>query len=164
MAAKKNNKSGGMIATGLVAQNRRARHDYTIEDSMEVGLVLTGSEVKSMRLGHGSINEAYAGERGGEVWLMNSHIPEYEGAKNFGHAPRRDRKLLLHRRQIERLIGAVRREGATLVPLRLYFNDRGRAKLEVGLAKGKRQIDKRQDLKEREWKRSQARALRRGDY
>ena len=164
MAAKKNNKSGGMIATGLVAQNRRARHDYTIEDSMEVGLVLTGSEIKSMRLGRGSINEAYAGERGGEVWLMNSHIPEYEGAKNFGHAPRRDRKLLLHRRQIERLIGAVRREGATLVPLRLYFNDRGRAKLEVGLAKGKRQIDKRQDLKDREWKRSQARALRRGDY
>lgn len=164
MAAKKKSKGGGMIATGLVAQNRRARHDYTIEDSMEAGLALMGSEVKSLRLGRGSITEAFAGEKGGEIWLMNSHIPEYEGARNFGHSPRRDRKLLLHRRQIERLIGAVRRDGVTLVPLRLYFNDHGRAKLEIGLAKGKRQIDKRQDLKERDWKRTQARALRRGDY
>lgn len=163
MAAKKT-KGGGMIATGLVAQNRRARHDYTIEDTMEAGLALTGSEVKSLRLGRGSITEAFAGEKGGEVWLMNAHIPEYEGARNFGHSPRRDRKLLLHRRQIERLIGAVRREGATLIPLRLYFNDRGRAKLELGLAKGKRKIDKRQDIKDRDWKRTQARALRRGDY
>lgn len=163
MAAKKS-KGGGMIATGLVAQNRRARHDYTIEDSMEAGLVLMGSEVKSLRLGRGSITEAFAGEKGGEIWLMNAHIPEYEGAKNFGHSPRRERKLLLHRRQVERLIGSVRREGVTLVPLRLYFNDRGRAKLEIGLAKGKRQIDKRQATKDRDWKREQARTLRRGDY
>lgn len=153
-----------MIATGLVAQNRRARHDYSIEDTMEAGLMLTGSEVKSLRLGRGSITEAFAGEKQGEMWLMNAHIPEYEGARNFGHTPRRARKLLLHRRQIERLFGAVRRDGVTLVPLRLYFNDRGRAKLEIGLAKGKRQIDKRQDAKERDWKRTQARVLRRGDY
>ena len=153
-----------MIATGLVAQNRRARHDYSIEDTLEAGLMLTGSEVKSLRLGRGSISEAFAGEKGGEIWLMNAHIPEYEGARNFGHAPRRPRKLLLHRRQIERLIGAVRRDGVTLIPLRLYFNDRGRAKLEIGLAKGKRQIDKRQDIKNREWQRTQQRALRRGDY
>ncbi len=163
MAAKKS-KGGGMVATGLVAQNRRARHDYTIEDTMEAGLMLMGSEVKSLRLGRGSIAEAFAGERGGEIWLQNAHIPEYEGARNFGHVPRRPRKLLLHRRQIERLIGAVRRDGVTLVPLRLYFNDRGVAKLEIGLAKGKRSIDKRHDIKEREWKRTQQRALRRGDY
>ncbi len=161
MAAKKS-KGGGMIATGLVAQNRRARHDYTIEDTMEAGLMLMGSEVKSLRLGRGSITEAFAGEKGGEMWLMNAHIPEYEASRNFGHAPRRDRKLLLHRRQVERLIGAVRREGVTVVPLRLYFNDRGRAKLEIGLAKGKRQIDKRQATKDRDWKREQARTLRRG--
>ena len=163
MAAKKK-KGGGMIATGLVAQNRRARHDYSIEDTMEAGLALAGSEVKSLRLGRGSITEAFAGEKGGEIWLMNAHIPEYEGARNFGHAPRRERKLLLHRREIERLIGAVRRDGVTLIPLRLYFNDRGRAKLEIGLAKGKRKVDKRQDIKEREWQRTQQRALRRGDY
>ncbi len=150
-----------MISHGLVAQNRRARYDYSIEDSMEAGIVLTGSEVKSLRLGRGSINEAFAGEKGGEIWLMNAHFPEYEGARNFGHAPRRERKLLLHRRQIERLIGAVRRDGVTLVPLRLYFNDRGRAKVEVGLAKGKRTIDKRRDVKDREWKRDQQRAMRR---
>lgn len=163
MAAKKK-KGGGMIATGLVAQNRRARHDYTIEDSMEAGIMLMGSEVKSLRLGRGSITEAFAGEKGGEIFLMNAHIPEYDGARNFGHAPRRERKLLLHRRQIERLIGATRRDGITLVPLRLYFNDQGRAKVEIGLAKGKRQIDKRQSIKDRDWRRDQARMLRRGDY
>jgi len=153
-----------MIATGLVAQNRRARHDYTIEDSMEAGLMLTGSEVKSLRLGRGSIMESFAGDKGGSIWLMNAHIPEYPGARNFGHTPRRERKLLLHRRQIEKLIGAVRRDGITIVPLRLYFNDRGIAKLEIGLAKGKRQIDKRHDAKDRDWKRDQARMLRRSDY
>ena len=160
MAAKKK-KGGGMIATGLVAQNRRARYDYSIEDTIEAGLMLTGSEVKSLRLGRGSITEAFAGEKGGEIWLMNAHFPEYEGARNFGHEPRRPRKLLLHRRQIERLIGAVRREGMTLVPMRIYFNDRGRAKIEIGLAKGKRNVDKRQDIKNREWQRDKQRALRR---
>lgn len=163
MAAKKK-KGGGMIATGLVAQNRRARYDYTIEDAMEAGIALMGSEVKSLRLGRGSIVEAFAGEKAGEIFLMNAHIPEYDGARNFGHSPRRERKLLLHRREIERLIGAIRRDGVTIIPLKLYFNDRGRAKLEIGLAKGKRQIDKRQDIKERDWRRDQARALRRGDY
>ena len=148
----------------LIASNKKARHEYHILDTYEAGLVLTGSEVKSLRLGRGSITEAFAAEKGGELWLSNAHIPEYEGARNFGHSPRRERKLLVHRREIERLIGAVRRDGMTLIPLRLYFNDRGRAKLEIGLAKGKRKIDKRQDIKEREWRRTQQRALRRADY
>lgn len=162
--AAKTKKGSGLISHGLVAQNRRARHDYKIEDSLEVGLILTGSEVKSLRNGQASIGESFAGEKNGEIWLINAHIPEYKGAQIFGHSPRRDRKILMHAKQIDSLIGSVRREGATLVPLRLYFNDRGRAKLELGLAKGKRQIDKRNDIKDRDWKRSQARALRRGDY
>lgn len=163
MAAKKK-KGSGLISTGLVAQNRRARHDYKIEETLEVGLILTGSEVKSLRTGQGSINEAFAAEKNGELWLINAHIPEYKASQHFGHTPRRDRKLLLHARQIERLTGLVRREGATLAPLRLYFNDRGRAKLEIGLATGKRQVDKRNAIKDRDWKRNQARMLRRGDY
>lgn len=143
-----------------VAQNRRARHDYFIEDAVEAGLVLTGSEVKSLRQNRGSINEAYAGEQNGEIWLINAHIPEYRGASHFGHEPRRARKLLLHRRELNRLLGSIRREGFTLIPLSLYFNRRGIAKLQLGLAKGKRKVDKRQSIKERDWARSKARLLR----
>ena len=143
-----------------VAQNRRARHDYFIEDTLEAGLMLTGSEVKSLRQNRGSINEAYAGEQNGEMWLINAHIPEYRGASHFGHEPRRPRKLLVRRRELNRLLGSVRREGYTLVPLSLYFNGRGLAKLQLGLAKGKRNIDKRQSIKERDWQRSKARLLR----
>ncbi len=143
-----------------VAQNRRARHDYFIEDTVEAGLVLTGSEVKSLRQNRGSINEAYAGEQNGEIWLINAHIPEYRGASHFGHEPRRPRKLLLHRRELNRLLGSIRREGYTLIPLSLYFNRRGIAKLQLGLAKGKRKVDKRQSIKERDWARSKARLLR----
>lgn len=143
-----------------VAQNRRARHDYFIEDTLEAGLVLTGSEVKSLRQNRGSINEAYAGEQNGEVWLINAHIPEYRGASHFGHEPRRARKLLVHRRELNRLLGSVRREGYTLIPLSLYFNRRGLAKLQLGLAKGKRKVDKRHSIKERDWQRSKARLLR----
>ena len=147
----------------LVAQNRRARHDYAIEDTFEAGVILTGSEVKSLRRGQVSINEAYAHDQGGELFLVNAHIAPYDAAKTFGHEPRRPRKLLLHRREIGRLIGAVRREGMTLVPLALYFNPRGHAKLQIALAKGRRKVDVRAAVKDREWKLQKARLLRTRD-
>jgi len=149
-------------ARRLIAQNRRARHDYFIEDTIEAGLVLTGTEVKSLRLGRCSINEAYADEAGGEFYLRNAHIPRYEPAGRFNHEPRRTRKLLLHRRELARLTGQIQREGYTVVPLSVYFNARGVAKAELGLARGKRKVDKRQTVKKREWQRQKARILRRG--
>ncbi len=142
------------------AVNRKARYNYSIEDSLETGIVLTGSEVKSLRAGRANIAESYASEEGGEIWLINSYIPEYEQAEGRNHEPRRARKLLLHRRQIERLGGAVHRQGMTLVPLKLYFNDRGIAKLELGLAKGKRQYEKRETEKKRDWEREKGRLMR----
>ena len=120
------------------ALNRRARHDYLIEDTVEAGLVLHGTEVKSLRQGGASIAEAYADEQGGELFLVNANIPEYKASAHSNHQPRRPRKLLLHRKQMNRLMGAVKREGVTIVPLALYFNERGRAKVELGLAHGKR--------------------------
>ena len=128
-----------------VAQNRRARHDYFIDETLEVGLILLGTEVKSLRQGRASINEAYAGESDGNLTLFNSHIPEYTAANRFNHEPRRMRVLLVKTRERDRLLGLVRREGCTLVPVKLYFNDRGIAKLELGVARGKRKADKRQD-------------------
>lgn len=145
---------------GLVAQNRRARHDYQIEETLEAGLVLTGSEVKSLRAGKASINEAYAGEKDGEFYLMNAHIAEYPGANQFNHDPKRNRKLLLKKRELDKLHGQVRREGYTLVPLRIYFNARGIAKLLLGLAKGKKKADRREDVKARDWQRQKARLMR----
>jgi SsrA-binding protein len=142
------------------AQNRRARHDYLIEEKLEAGLVLQGSEVKVLRQGQASINEAYAGETGGELFLVNANIPEYRAANRFSHEPRRPRKLLLHRKEMARLLGAIRREGVTIVPLSIYFNERGRAKVELGLAKGKRMADKRQAEKDRDWQRDKARIMR----
>ena len=142
-----------------IAQNRKARHDYLIEDTLEAGLMLAGSEVKSLRKGGASINEAYAAERGGELFLMNANIPIYAAAR-INHEPRRARKLLLHKKELNRLAGAVTREGMTLVPLGLYFNDRGIAKVAIGLAKGKRKSDKRAAEKERDWKRDKARIMR----
>ena len=142
-----------------VAQNRKARHDYLIEETIEAGLMLAGSEVKSLRAGGVSINEAYAAERGGELFLMNANIPVYAAAR-INHEPRRARKLLLHKKELNRLTGAVTREGMTLVPLGLYFNERGIAKLSIGLAKGKRKADKRAAEKERDWKRDKARIMR----
>lgn len=142
-----------------IAQNRKARHDYLIEDTLEAGLILAGSEVKSLRKGGASINEAYAAERGGELFLMNANIPVYAAAR-INHEPRRARKLLLHKKELNRLTGAVTREGMTLVPLGLYFNDRGIAKVAIGLAKGKRKSDKRAAAKERDWKRDKARIMR----
>jgi SsrA-binding protein len=150
-------------ADRYAAQNRRARHDYLIEDTIEAGLVLHGTEVKVLRSGQASIAEAYADEEGGELFLVNANIPEYRAAAHFGHQPRRKRKLLLHRKQVNRLLGAIRREGMTLVPLSIYFNERGRAKVELGLARGKKKADKRQAERERDWQKSRARLLRAGN-
>ncbi|MBL8552360.1 MAG: SsrA-binding protein SmpB [Hyphomonadaceae bacterium] len=144
----------------LIAENRRARFDYFIEETYEAGIMLLGTEVKSLRNGRANIAESYASADKGELYLINAHIPEYAPAASFNHEPRRPRKLLVKRRQLTRLVGAVEREGRTLVPLRLYFNDRGIAKLEIALAKGKKAHDKREATKDREWKRDQARLMR----
>ena len=143
-----------------VAENRRARYDYHIEDSYEAGIALTGTEVKSLRFGEGSIGESYAEVTNGEVWLVNANIPEFSHGNRFNHEPKRPRKLLLHEREIKKLHGAVAREGMTLVPLSIYFNGRGRAKVELALAKGKKAHDKRETIKERDWKREAARILK----
>ena len=144
----------------VVAENRKARFNYSIEDTVEAGLALTGTEVKSIRTGKTTIAEAYADARGTEIWLVNANIPEYGHGNRLNHEPKRDRKLLLHRKQINRLIGAVDREGMTLIPLKLYFNERGRAKLQLALAKGKKLHDKRETLKKRDWSREKGRLLR----
>ncbi|HWU04295.1 MAG TPA: SsrA-binding protein SmpB [Novosphingobium sp.] len=143
-----------------VAENRRARFDYFIDDKFEAGIALTGTEVKSLRFGEGSIAEAYAEVRGNEVWLVNANVPEFSHGNRFNHEPKRPRKLLLHEREIAKLTGAVERKGMTLVPLSIYFNGRGRAKVELALAKGKNAADKRNTVKERDWKRDQQRILR----
>lgn len=143
-----------------VAENRRARFDYHVEDVFEAGIMLTGTEVKSLRFGEGSIAESYAEIRNGEAWLVNSNVPEFSHGNRFNHQPKRPRKLLLHEREIERLQGQVERKGMTLVPLSIYFNSRGRAKVELALAKGKNVADKRATIKERDWKREQARIMR----
>ncbi|MGB8274954.1 MAG: SsrA-binding protein SmpB [Alphaproteobacteria bacterium] len=156
MASKKDSKSPRRV----VAQNRRARYDFAIEETLEAGVVLTGTEVKSLRLGRASIGESYAADQGGEIYLINANIPEYPPAGRFNHEPKRPRKLLLHRRQMGKLISAVRREGYTLVPLSLYFDPRGRAKVELGVARGKKKHDKRAAEKEREWQRQKSRLRR----
>ena len=130
---------------------------------MEAGLVLQGSEVKVLRQGLASINESYATDQDGELYLINAHFPEYKSATRYNHEPKRARKLLLHKKQINRLLGAIRREGITLVPLSIYFNDRGRAKVELGLAKGKRKADKREAEKARDWQREKSRLMRSKD-
>ncbi|MFZ1413377.1 MAG: SsrA-binding protein SmpB [Defluviicoccus sp.] len=146
-------------AQRTVAQNRRARHDYFIEETLEAGIVLQGSEVKSLRRGQVSLNEAYAGEQRGELFLFNAHIAPYAAAMSFGHEARRPRKLLLHTRQINKLTGAIQRAGMTLVPLAIYFNERGIAKVSLGLARGKRKVDVRESVKAREWQRQKSRLL-----
>ncbi len=142
------------------AQNRKARHAYFIEDTVEAGVVLQGTEVKSLRRGGASIAESFAGGKDGELWLFNAHIPVYESATHFNHEPRRPRKLLVRRRELGRLLGAVQRQGVTLVPLSVYFNDRGIAKVQLGIAKGKRKVDKRDTEKQRDWNRDKARLMR----
>ena len=144
----------------VVAENRRARYDYFVEERFEAGIQLAGTEVKALRQGEGSIAESYAAVDGEEVWLINSHIPEYSHGNRMNHEPRRKRKLLLKGREIAKLQGAVAREGLTLVPLSIYFNGRGKAKVEIALARGKKVHDKRETIKERDWKREQQRLLR----
>jgi len=157
MATKKKKKG---IDGVIVAQNRKARHDYFIEDTYEAGIMLMGSEVKSLRRGSSSIGEAYAVEKEGELFLVNAYIPEYAPAAQYnGHEPKRERKLLLHRRQIDRLMASIQRDGYTVVPLSIFFNPRGIAKVELGLGKGKNKGDKRQSSKDRDWKRDKARLL-----
>jgi SsrA-binding protein len=145
----------------IAAQNRRARHDYFIEDTVEAGIVLVGTEVKSLRTGQASIAEAFAREVDGEMFLVNAHIPEYKQAhKLLQHEVKRPRKLLLHRKEMGKLLGSIKREGVTIVPLTVYFNPRGVAKVQLGLAKGKRKEDKREADKTRDWQREKARLLR----
>ena len=142
------------------AVNRRARYDYQIDDTFEAGIMLQGTEVKSLRGGKATIGEAYATEEDGEIWLVNAYIPEYLEANRFNHETKRPRKLLLSKREIAKLINAINREGMTIVPLKVYFNDRGRAKVEIGLAKGKKLHDKRETEKQRSWNREKSRLLR----
>jgi len=144
----------------VVADNRKARFNYFIGDRFEAGIALTGTEVKSLRVGKATIAESYADARRGEIWLLNANIPVYLQASRFNHVPKRPRKLLLHKREIARLIGAVEREGMTLVPLKLYFNAKGRAKVELALARGKKLHDKRETEKKRSWERERGRLLR----
>lgn len=148
-------------AQRYVALNRRARHDYFIVDTVEAGIVLSGTEVKVLRLGQASIQESYASPENGSIYLVNAYIPEYQQAGvHLQHETHRPRLLLLHKREINKLMGAVKREGMTLIPIGIYFNRRGIAKVEIGLAKGKKQIDKRETIKQREWERDKARIMR----
>jgi len=144
----------------VVADNRRARFDYELLEVFEAGLALQGTEVKSLRSGKAGLGEAYASVEGNELMLINAYIPEYGLGNRFNHEPRRPRKLLLHRRQIDRLAAAIQREGLTIVPLKLYINEKGRAKAEIALARGRKTHDKREHLKQRSWEREKARVLR----
>lgn len=147
----------------VIAQNRRAKFDYFLEETMEVGIVLTGTEVKSLRNNSVSISESHAAVDGGEIYLMNANIPEYEQANRFNHVPRRPRKLLLKKREVKKLIGLVQKKGLTLVPVSMYFNHKNIAKLELAVAKGKKQHDKRESIKQEDWKRRKARVLKGGE-
>jgi SsrA-binding protein len=146
--------------TKVVADNRKARYAYAIEDTLEAGLMLTGSEVKSLRTGKATISESYAYAKDGELFLVNAYIPEYLGANRFNHEPRRSRKVLVHKREATKLAAAIQREGMTLIPLRVYFNPKGIAKIELGIAKGKKLHDKRETEKNRDWQRDKARLMR----
>ena len=151
---------GAQSAYRVVADNRKARFNYEILDTLEAGIALTGTEVKSLRQGKATIGEAYAGPSGEELFLFNAYIPEYLQANRFNHETRRPRRLLLHKRQIDKLIGATQREGFTVIPLKIYFNERGRAKVELGLGRGKKLHDKRETEKKRTWDRERARLMR----
>lgn len=149
-----------LISHGRVAENRKARYNFAVEDTLEAGIMLTGSEVKSLRLGRCTLVEAFAQPEDGELFLVNCHIPPYEGASHFQHDEKRKRKLLLHKKELERLNGAIARKGMTVIPLSLFFNDRGIAKVQLGLAKGKTHGDRREDIQKRDWQREQARLMR----
>ncbi len=161
MVKKKDKKSGLISTNQTVADNKRARFEYAIEEKFEAGIMLAGTEVKSLRHGQCSINEAYVGPKGSEIWVYNMNIPEYtQAAGALQHEPQRARKLLLHKKEVHKLLGSVKREGYTIVPLRVFFNGRGLAKLEIALAKGKKLHDKRETSKEREWGRQKQRLLK----
>lgn len=165
MAAKKT--KAGMVAHGIVAQNRKGRFDYTIKETVEAGIVLKGPEVKSLRLGRATLTEAYAMERHGELWLLNAYIPEYQGGVLSRFETRAERKLLLHRKEMNRYIGEITRDGASLIPLDIHFNKRGVAKVTLGLGVGRKKEDKRHAIAERDWQRDKARLMRnqgKGDY
>ena len=144
----------------IVEDNRKARFNYEIGDIVEAGIALTGTEVKSLRNGRATIAESYADAKDGEIWLINANIPEYLQASRFNHAPKRPRKLLLHKRQIHKFVVAVEREGMTIVPLRLFFNEKGRAKIDIALGRGKKLHDKRETEKKRSWDRERSRLMR----
>ena len=157
-------RKSGMITHGLAAQNRKARFDYTIKETVEAGIILKGPEVKSLRLGRATLTEAYAGERDGAVWLFNCYIPEYQGGVLSRFEPRAPRKLLLHHKQIDKMLGEVARGGYTLVPLDIHFNERGVAKVTLAVGEGRKKSDKRHAIAARDWQRDKARLLRgRGD-
>ena len=146
--------------TKIIADNRKARFAYAISDTLEAGIMLVGSEVKSLRSGKTTIGESYAHAKDGEIWLVNCHIPEYTQASRFNHEPKRTRKLLVHKREAAKLAAAIQREGMTLIPLKMYFNAKGKAKLELGIAKGKKLHDKRETTKKRDWSREKGRLMR----
>lgn len=160
MATKPNKPA--MIVTGPVAENRRARYDYEILDTLEAGIMLTGTEVKSLRTGKAQITESYASPERGELWLINAHIPEYLQANRFNHEEKRPRKLLVSKKQLAKLSQDVERAGNTIVPLKLYFNEHGKAKLLIGVGKGKKTFDKRATERDRDWNRDKARLLKHG--
>ena len=160
MATKPNKPA--MIVTGPIAENRRARYDYEIIDTLEAGIMLTGTEVKSLRVGKAQITEAYASPERGELWLINAHIPEYLQANRFNHEEKRPRKLLVKKKELAKLSQDVERAGNTIVPLKLYFNEQGRAKLLIGVGKGKKSFDKRETEKNRDWNREKSRLLKHG--
>ncbi|MCB1721792.1 MAG: SsrA-binding protein SmpB [Alphaproteobacteria bacterium] len=162
MAKNKKDKKSGLISTNAtVADNKRARFDYALEEKFEAGIALAGTEVKSLRHGQANIKEAYVGPKDGEIWLWNANIPEYQQAsQNLQHDPKRPRKLLLHKREVDKLLGAVNREGYAIVPVRLYFNARGMAKIEIALGKGKKMHDKRETEKKRDWDKQKGRIMR----
>ncbi|HWV19659.1 MAG TPA: SsrA-binding protein SmpB [Devosia sp.] len=163
MATPKNDKNkNGWISHGLVAENRRARFDYEIGDTLEAGIELTGTEVKSLRMGKAQIAESYASPERGELWLINSHVQEYLQGNRFNHQEKRPRKLLVSKKQLARLDQEVARAGNTIVPLKLYFNDQGRAKLLIGIGKGKKNFDKRATSRDRDWNRDKARIMKEG--
>ena len=150
----------GLISHGVAAQNRKGRFDYAIGETVEAGIVLKGPEVKSLRMGRATLGEAWAGEREGEMWLFNAHIPEYQGGVLSRFEPRAPRKLLLKKKQIDQLLGEVSKKGATLVPLQIHFNERGRAKVLLGVGTGRQKQDKRQHIADRDWARDKARLMR----
>ncbi|MCL4165808.1 UNVERIFIED_CONTAM: hypothetical protein GTU68_011110 [Idotea baltica] len=153
-------KKGGDPGRKIISDNRKARFNYEIEDTLEAGIELKGTEVKSLRTGKANIAESYAAERNGEIWIYNVYIPEYLQANRFNHEPRRPRKLLLNKREIGKFASAVQKDGKTIVPLKLYFNDKGRAKMELALARGKKLHDKRETEKKRDWQREKSRLMK----